>query len=242
MVLLNWEISKTEPDIIAAHPPVCQSVSAIRRLLRQAEYLNSVHNRSQLPPDQGREVAIAGRSNAGKSSLINRLCHRKSLARTSRTPGRTRQLVFFQLDEDHHLVDLPGYGFARVSGDLKRHWKGLIQGYLEKRQALSGLVIVMDVRHPLKDGDIELANWAGSRNLPLHLVLTKADKLGRGKQNEALLWVRKQVDPNVGVQLFSATSGQGLDELEAIMAEWLLDPSDDRLDDQPAGRTDNPGQ
>ncbi len=216
---------------------MCQSVSAIRHLLRQAEYLISVHNRSQLPPDRGREVAIAGRSNAGKSRLINRLCHRKSLARTSRTPGRTRQLVFFRLDEDRHLVDLPGYGFARVGGDLKRHWKGLIQGYLEKRQALAGLVIVMDVRHPLKEGDVELANWAGSRGLPLHLVLTKADKLGRGKQNEALLWVRKQVDPEVGVQLFSATNGQGLEELEAVMSNWLLERPD-----QPAGRSDSPGQ
>ena len=231
MVLLIEIFWETEPDIIAAHPSVCQSVSAIRRLLRQAEYLISVHNRSQLPPDHGREVAIAGRSNAGKSSLINRLCHRKSLARTSRTPGRTRQLVFFRLDDNHHLVDLPGYGFARVSGDLKRHWKGLIQGYLEKRQALAGLVIVMDARHPLKEGDVELANWAGSRGLPLHLVLTKADKLGRGKQNEALLQVRKQVDANVGVQLFSATSGQGVDELEAAMSDWLVDGREN----QPAG-------
>ncbi|WP_223846156.1 ribosome biogenesis GTP-binding protein YihA/YsxC [Wenzhouxiangella sp. AB-CW3] len=213
-------------------------MSAIRRLLRQAEYLISVHNRSQLPPDQGREVAIAGRSNAGKSSLINRLCHRKALARTSRTPGRTRQLVFFRLDDHRHLVDLPGYGFARVGGDLKRHWKGLIQGYLEKRQALAGLVIVMDVRHPLKDSDIELANWAGSRGLPLHLVLTKADKLGRGKQSEALLGVRKLVDANVGVQLFSATSGQGIDELETVMADWFLGSADD----QSAGRSESPGQ
>ncbi len=214
---------------------MCQPVSAIRRLLRKAEYLISVHNRSQLPPDRGREVAIAGRSNAGKSSLINRLCNQKSLARTSRTPGRTRQLVFFRLEEDCHLVDLPGYGFARVSGDLKRHWKGLIQGYLEKRQALAGLVIVMDVRHPLKEGDVELANWAGGRGLPLHLVLTKADKLGRGKQNEALMKVRKLVDENVGVQLFSATSGQGAEDVEAVMSAWLLD-------DQLAGRIDSPGQ
>ncbi len=200
-------------------------MSTIRRLLGQAEYLISVHNRSQLPPDQGCEIAVAGRSNAGKSSLINRLCNRKSLARTSRTPGRTRQLVFFRLDENHHLVDLPGYGFARVSGDLKRHWKGLIQGYLEKRQALAGLIIVMDTRHPLKEGDIELANWAGDRGLPLHLVLTKADKLGRGKQNEALMKVRQCVDENVGVQLFSATSGQGMEELEAVITEWFNQPT-----------------
>lgn len=210
----------------------------VQTLLHRAEYLISVHERSQLPPESGPEVAIAGRSNAGKSSLINRLCRQKSLARTSRTPGRTRQLVFFQLDEDRHLVDLPGYGFARVGGELKRHWKGLIQGYLENRQVLAGVVIVMDVRHPLKPGDVDLANWAADRGLGLHLVLTKADKLGRGKQNEALMKVRKAVDDSVGVQLFSAVTGQGLDELEAIMAEWLR-PEDDQL---ALEEIDNPGQ
>jgi GTP-binding protein len=210
----------------------------VQSLLHRAEYLVSVHERSQLPPDAGAEVAIAGRSNAGKSSLINRLCRQKSLARTSRTPGRTRQLVFFRLDETRHLVDLPGYGFARVGGDLKRHWKGLIQGYLEKRRALAGLLIVMDVRHPLKPGDVDLANWAADRGLPLHLVLTKADKLGRGKQNEAMMAVRKAVDASVGVQLFSAVSGQGLEELEAVMAEWLVPEVA-----QPAARaSDSPGQ
>ena len=185
-----------------------------------------MHDRSQLPGDEGTEVAIAGRSNAGKSSLLNRLCRQKSLARTSRTPGRTRQLVFFRLDEHRHLVDLPGYGFARVGGDLKQHWKGLIQGYLEKREALAGLVVVMDVRHPLKPGDVDLANWAAAQGLPLHLVLTKADKLGRGKQKEAMMFVRKAVDDSVGVQLFSAATGQGLEELEDVMAEWLLPDAD----------------
>lgn len=198
-----------------------QPVKAIQRLLQQAEYLDSVHRPAQLPPDTGAEVAIAGRSNAGKSSLINRLCRRRALARTSRTPGRTRQLVFFRLAEDRHLVDLPGYGYARVSGELRQHWRGLIEKYLESRRALAGLVIVMDVRHPLREGDVELAEWAGSRGLPIHLVLTKADKLGRGKQKETLMNVRRQVAEVVGVQLFSATTGQGQDELEAVMAEWL---------------------
>lgn len=190
-------------------------------IFRRAVYLDSIHNLSQLPPDQGVEVAIAGRSNAGKSSLINRLCGHNSLARTSKTPGRTRQLVFFQLDPIRHLVDLPGYGYAKVSGDLKRHWRGLIQTYLERRKALIGIVVVMDIRHPLKGSDVELIQWAGSRGLALHLVLTKADKLGRGKQSEALMQVSRQVDPRVGVQAFSATTGQGLDTLQKHLSQWL---------------------
>src|SRR6056297_859513 len=126
-------------------------MTSIRTLLDRAAYMTSVHTTRQLPPDTGIEVAIAGRSNCGKSSLINRICRRRGLARASRTPGRTRQLVFFELDEARRLVDLPGYGFAAVSRDMKRHWEGLIQSYLERRNALAGLVLVMDIRHPLKD-------------------------------------------------------------------------------------------
>jgi GTP-binding protein len=210
-------------------------VNNILALLHRAAYRDSVHHLSQLPPDVGVEIAIAGRSNAGKSSLINRLCRQNGLAKTSRTPGRTRQLVFFQLDELRHLVDLPGYGYAKVSGDLKRHWHGLIQTYLDRRKALSGLVVVMDIRHPLKDSDVELIEWAGSRGLPLHLVLTKADKLGRGKQKEVLMKIRNMIDERVGVQLFSATSGQGLEELQAVMIEWLEGA-------QEPGVTESPGQ
>ncbi|MDX1625307.1 MAG: ribosome biogenesis GTP-binding protein YihA/YsxC [Wenzhouxiangellaceae bacterium] len=194
---------------------------AIRRDLRNAEYLTSVHERSQLPPDRGREVAIAGRSNAGKSSLLNRLCGRKSLARTSRTPGRTRQLVFFRLAEDLHLVDLPGYGFASVGKDLKRHWQGLITNYLERRAALAGLVVVMDIRHPLKDSDRQLAEFALARDLPLHVVLTKADKLGHGKRVETVRAVDQAFGGQATVQAFSATTGLGLEELESVFDAWM---------------------
>ena len=154
-------------------------MNEIQALLERAAYTSSVHTAAQLPPDTGVEIAIAGRSNCGKSSLINRLCRQKGLARTSRTPGRTQQLVFFELDPERRLVDLPGYGYAAVGAELKRHWQGLIQRYLEKRSALAGLVLVMDIRHPLKETDVQLAEFALHRGLPLHAVLTKADKLGQ---------------------------------------------------------------
>lgn len=194
----------------------------IAKLLNRAEYRLSVHQLPQLPPDDGLEVAIAGRSNAGKSSLINRICNRRGLARTSRTPGRTRQLVFFDLDEQRRLVDLPGYGYAAVSGEMQRHWQGLIGRYLERRESLRGLVVVMDIRHPLRDSDRQLLDWAHSRALPCHLVLTKADKLARGKMNQALQSVRREVgDDGFSVQVFSALKGIGMEELGAVLAEWL---------------------
>jgi GTP-binding protein len=196
-------------------------MTTIRQLLQQADYTTSVHETPQLPPDDGIEVAIAGRSNCGKSSLINRVCGRKELARTSGTPGRTRQLVFFRLDDRRRLVDLPGYGFAAVGADLKRHWQGLIQRYLERRAALAGVVLVMDIRHPLKDLDVQLAEFALDRGLALHAVLTKADKLGRGRRAEALRRVRVQIGDAATVQVFSSMSGEGVDELQAVLAAWL---------------------
>ncbi|MDT8439736.1 MAG: ribosome biogenesis GTP-binding protein YihA/YsxC [Wenzhouxiangellaceae bacterium] len=196
-------------------------MQSIRPLLHGAEYVSSVHHARELPPDEGLEVAIAGRSNAGKSSLINRLCRRKALARTSRTPGRTQQIVLFRLDDERRLVDLPGYGYANVSRQLRQHWQKLIGGYMAARAALAGLVIVMDIRHPLREGDQQLVDFAVHRDLPLHLVLTKADKLGRGKQIDACRAVQRAVGPGIEVQAFSAEDGSGVDRLEARLAEWF---------------------
>lgn len=201
-------------------------MTSIRTLLGRAEYMTSVHTARQLPPDTGIEVAIAGRSNCGKSSLINKICRRKGLARASRTPGRTRQLVFFELDEDRRLVDLPGYGFAAVSRDMKIHWEKLIQGYLERREALAGLVLVMDIRHPLKDMDRQLAEFMLARGLPLHVVLTKADKLGHGKRVETLQRVKRDLGGVAAVQAFSSVSGLGADELQSALGNWLRAPVD----------------
>ncbi len=190
--------------------------------LRHAQYLRSVHNPEQLPDDDGREVAIAGRSNAGKSSAINAIAAQSKLARTSKTPGRTQQLVFFELGRERYLVDLPGYGYAKVPEPLREHWKGLIDGYFRTRQALVGLVVVMDIRHPLKEFDRVMLDYAAARGLPAHALLTKADKLPRGQQAKALTAVRNALKGSrAEVQLFSAETGQGVEEARARLADWL---------------------
>ena len=188
---------------------------------RNASYVKSVHHLRDLPPDQGREVAIAGRSNAGKSSAINAMAEQGSLARTSKTPGRTQQLVFFRMGEERHLVDLPGYGYAKVPEDLRQHWQLLIEQYFQTRQALCGLVVVMDIRHPLREFDAGMLAYARARALPAHVLLAKADKLPRGQQASALASVRKQLDGQATVQLFSAHARQGVDEARAVISGWL---------------------
>lgn len=193
--------------------------------LNGARYLLAAHLLRQLPPDDGREVAFAGRSNAGKSSALNALTGHARLARTSKTPGRTQQLVYFQVADGRHLVDLPGYGYAKVPQDLRSHWLDFINGYFHTRRSLAGLVVVMDSRHPLREYDRHMLAYAADRGLPAHCLLTKADKLGRGQQSQALLTVRKQLaaqyGDSVGVQLFSSESKQGVDEARAVVAGWL---------------------
>lgn len=193
----------------------------------RADYLLAAHTPRQLPPDDGAEVAFAGRSNAGKSSALNALCQQNALARVSKTPGRTQQLVFFGLPphEGKYLVDLPGYGYAKVPKDLQAHWQAFIDQYFRTRQALKGLVVVMDIRHPLKDYDRQIIGFAVENGLPVHALLTKADKLGRGAAGNALLAVRRDLaaafGDTVSAQTFSAESKAGVEELRKVVAGWL---------------------
>jgi len=184
-------------------------------------FLTSANEVKQLPPDVGVEVAVAGRSNAGKSSAINAITHRKGLARTSKTPGATRLINFFELEPDRRLVDLPGYGFAAVSGTMRQHWGTLIEGYFRKRNSLRGVIVVMDIRHPLKDQDWDMLRLAQSRSVPVHLLLTKADKLGRGARAASCAAVRREAGQDVTVQAFSALSGEGLSEARGALERML---------------------
>jgi len=193
---------------------------------RAARFIMSAAKLSQLPPDTGYEIAFAGRSNAGKSSAINRLCCQKALARTSKTPGRTQLINFFQLDEQRHLVDLPGYGYAKVAEDIKRRWQQTMEAYLSSRQSLQGLVLLMDVRHPLKAVDQQLLDWCWQVGMPVHVMLTKADKLKRGAAQNTLLQVQRELDTRApeglcSVQLFSSLKGTGLKEAYRVLDHWL---------------------
>ena len=197
--------------------------SVDNRFYRQAHFLISAGNAKQFPL-QGLEVAFAGRSNAGKSSAINTLCDNKTLARTSKTPGRTRLVNFFELDEERRLVDLPGYGFAKVPIAMKNEWQKLMTQYLSEQLALKGLVVIMDIRHPLNDYDWQMLEWCDHFNLPAHVLLTKADKIKRGAQQNCKLQTQKQLKEagiNASVQTFSALKKSGLDELVAKLDDWL---------------------
>jgi GTP-binding protein len=187
----------------------------------RAKFLTSAHQARQFPPDDGVEVAVAGRSNAGKSSAINAIVQRKGLARTSKTPGATRLVNFFELEPGRRLVDLPGYGYAAVPGELRRHWGALIDEYFRRRQSLCGAIVVMDVRHPLTEHDLTMLALAVARAVPVHVVLTKADKLGRGAAHRALAGVRRSVSGPVTVQLFSALTGDGVVEARGALERLL---------------------
>lgn len=198
-----------------------------QRLLHQARFLKSAQTVEQCPPDEGFEVAFAGRSNAGKSSAINRLTGQRALARTSKTPGRTQLLNFFELDEERRLVDLPGYGYAKVDKHTRQQWQQHLDDYLARRRCLTGLVLLMDIRHPLKEFDQLILDWSARAGMPLHLLLTKADKLKFGAAKSTLLQVLGSLEGHpapLSAQLFSATAGTGRDEAWARLGDWLRVP------------------
>ena len=188
-----------------------------------AEFLLSVPHPKQAPADEGYEVAFAGRSNAGKSSALNTITGRKSLARTSKTPGRTQHLVFFRLDDQRRLVDLPGYGYAKVPEAMKLKWQQSMQTYLAERRALKGLVLIMDIRHPMTDFDQMLLEFCVHNHLPVHILLSKSDKLKRGAAKNTLLKLNRELTglEGVSLQLFSSLKRDGVEEAQAKLDEWF---------------------
>ena len=189
----------------------------------QTQFLTSASALSECPADSEAEVAFAGRSNAGKSSAINSICSQSGLARTSKTPGRTQLINFFAIEPASYLVDLPGYGFAKVPLKVKNRWQKELEKYLSLRKPLVGLILLTDIRHPLKDNDLVMIDWAVKSSLPLHLLLTKSDKLKKGAAQNALLKVRTQTEnfPNVTVQLFSSLKTRGIAEAREVITGWL---------------------
>ena len=189
----------------------------------QTHFVTSAATLAACPEDSSAEIAFAGRSNAGKSSAINTLCDQTRLARISKTPGRTQLINFFQLAEGKYLVDLPGYGFAKVPLAVKNKWQFELEQYLRKRESLMGLILLSDIRHPLKDFDRMMIDWAIQSDLPLHLLLTKSDKLKRGAAKNTLLKVSRELEAlqNVSVQLFSSLKNSGVDEVRKKIAYWL---------------------
>jgi GTP-binding protein len=191
---------------------------------QNAHFITSAPDIRHLPEDQGIEIAFAGRSNAGKSSALNRLANQKSLAKTSKTPGRTQLINLFKVTEDCHIVDLPGYGFAQVPVEMKKKWQKSLGEYLQKRQCLKGLVVLMDIRHPMKDLDQQLIYWAVESNIPVQVLLTKADKLKSGARKAQLIKIREAslaFCGDVSVDLFSSLSGIGVDILRSKLDSWF---------------------
>ncbi|MDB2330209.1 ribosome biogenesis GTP-binding protein YihA/YsxC [Alteromonas sp.] len=190
----------------------------------KAKFFTSAPDIRHLKDDTGIEVAFAGRSNAGKSSALNTLTRQKNLARTSKTPGRTQLINVFELEENRRLVDLPGYGYAKVPIAMKQKWQQALGEYLQKRKSLKGLVVLMDIRHPFKDLDQDLIHWAVDSKIPVLALLTKADKLKSGKRKAQLLMAREAALAFMGdvtVHTFSSLNRSGLPELEGMLNKWL---------------------
>lgn len=194
----------------------------------RAIFLQSAAQLAQLPPDEGIEVAFIGRSNAGKSSAINTITQQKQLARTSKTPGRTQLINLFGLDDIRRIVDLPGYGFAQVALSIKERWQKTLALYLEKRQCLCGVILLMDIRHPLNTLDSNMLGWCIARALPVHILLTKADKLSRNQSMQVLNQLKQSLAPHaqlVSIQLFSSHTRVGLQEVNQQLDTWFQFPN-----------------
>ncbi|OTQ75227.1 YihA family ribosome biogenesis GTP-binding protein [Gilliamella sp. N-G2] len=190
----------------------------------KTHFILSAPDITHLPIDTGVEIAFAGRSNAGKSSALNTLTNQKALARTSKTPGRTQLINLFEVEENCRLVDLPGYGYAQVPEAIKRKWQKSLGEYLQKRESLKGLVVLMDIRHPLKDLDQQMIEWAVSVNIPVMLLLTKADKLASGAQKKQVNMVKEAILPfqgDITVAPFSSPKRVGLEALKQKLDEWF---------------------
>ena len=198
-------------------------------LLQKAKFLTSANHINELPEDDGLEIAFAGRSNAGKSSAINSLSRQNRLAYVSKQPGRTQLVNFFEIEERKYLVDLPGYGYAKVPESMRKHWQKTLPTYLQQRQSLVGLVIVMDIRNPLTALDINMLDWFAPRQKPIHVLLTKCDKLSKDKQNKTLFSVQKELENQWSTfyqtpcttQLFSSLKKIGLEEADGVLETWL---------------------
>ena len=198
-------------------------------LFRDCKFLISAYKTSQLPPDEGMEIAFAGRSNAGKSTTINALTNHKGLAKVSKTPGRTQLFNCFEFKPNMRLVDLPGYGYAKVPAKMKKHWDKEIDSYLMNRQSLIGVVIIMDIRHPMKTFDEQMLTWAFESGLHAHVLLNKADKLNNNETKKTLMQVQKAISrysANASCQVFSALRRQGAAELSAVLTPWFTSNSD----------------
>jgi GTP-binding protein len=195
---------------------------------RNSAFFLSVNQLSQLPDDTINEIAFSGRSNAGKSSAINVICDIKNLCRTSKTPGRTQMINYFQcgdMDNSNYLVDLPGYGYAKVSLDVKHHWQQLLQEYLTSRESLRGIIIIMDIRRPFTEYDTIMLDWSKAANMPTHILLTKMDKFKYGAAKNILLKVKLELQKNnynCSVQLFSALKKQGAEEAREVLDAWFF--------------------
>lgn len=210
-------------------------------LFRGAAFYITAHHLSDLPPPLGPEIAFAGRSNAGKSSAINTLADHNRLAFVSKTPGRTQQINFFSLPAGVFLVDLPGYGYAKVQRELRAHWEQLLSTYLQTRASLFGMVLIMDARHPLTPLDDQMLNWFAATGKPVHVLLSKSDKLTRQEAQKTLRTVRAKLRdyaPNYSAQLFSSLKKQGMEEAEAVVGAWLGIEGDSGKKESPRAKGD----